>query len=132
MCEALNRFARAALVFFDPDNGFHVSSVAVGAATSPKYVYRSEVLATYERGHSVLVYQHFPRENHSQFRARAMEELGRLCHRSDVWCYETVDVAFLLVVHASHRESIGDTAKNVIDGWDNSFIVAHGPYGASS
>lgn len=127
MSEALSRFKKSTLIFFDPDNGLHVSSVATGAPASPKYVYRSEVLAAYERGHSVLIYQHFPREDHSQFRTRAMRELGRLCHRGEVWCFETADVAFLLVVHAQHRETIGNGARSATNGWDNTFMVAHGP-----
>lgn len=125
--ELLDRFRKAQLIFFDPDNGFHVSSVAIGAGASPKYIYRSEVLATYERGHSVLVYQHFPRESHKAFISRAVEELQRLCSRSLVWCFETADVAFLLVVHEAHQETIGRAARKLTNGWDSSFIAAHGP-----
>jgi|CXWL01.1.fsa_nt_gi hypothetical protein len=127
MCEALERLRRCQLVFFDPDNGLHVSSVAIGAATSPKYVYRSEVLAAYERGHSILIYQHFPREDHKSFISRATEELCRLCRRSQVWCFETADVAFLLVVHSAHQEIIGTIAANITADWDAAFVVAHGP-----
>jgi len=60
-----NRFLEFAkgvdLVFFDPDNGLEVKSVPRGKRNSSKYLYWSEVKASYNAGHSILIYQHFQR-----------------------------------------------------------------------
>ena len=49
------------LVFYDPDNGLEIKSVPRGRKRSSKYLYWDEVVESAGRGHSVLIYQHFPR-----------------------------------------------------------------------
>lgn len=59
---ASTALAEGDLIFFDPDNGIEVGSVAKGRRNSSKYVYRDELAAAYRTGHSLLVYQHFQRK----------------------------------------------------------------------
>lgn len=132
MAEALTRLRKAKILFFDPDNGLQVQSASTGSKSSPKYVYRSEVLGAFERGHSVLVYQHFPREHHAQFRQRQMTELAQICRGSNVWCFETTDVAFLLIVHPEHSDTIGTRVSSIGAAWKEGFMECHGPQRCSS
>jgi hypothetical protein len=49
------------LVFFDPDNGLEVASVACGKRNSCKYLYWQELEQALAGERTVCVYQHFPR-----------------------------------------------------------------------
>src|SRR5206468_3584125 len=65
--QMLRRFALVDLIFFDPDNGLEIKSRPSGRKESSKYLYWCELQRAYESGHSVLVYQHFTRENRANF-----------------------------------------------------------------
>ena len=60
---------------FDPDNGIEVRSCPPGKRNSSKYVTWSELVATYKSGRSVLVYQHFPRQNRVVFTLEVVNQL---------------------------------------------------------
>ncbi len=64
------------VLFFDPDNGIEVVSVQVGKRNSSKYIYWREIEDAYQKGHSVLVYQHFQRKERSQFIAGIAREVS--------------------------------------------------------
>jgi hypothetical protein len=85
------------VLFFDPDNGMSVRSVKRGTRGSSKYLYWDELGSAYDRGHSVIVYQHFPRQPRGQFvsalAARINEEVG--CNH--VSAIRTPSVAFLVI-----------------------------------
>lgn len=91
------------LVFFDPDNGLNVRSVSKGQVNSSKYLYRDEVRVTYGAGHSILIYQHFPREERGGFVRRIADDLCALAPVSEVWVFRTSHVAFFLVTQPKHR-----------------------------
>ncbi len=73
--EMLARAPENALVFFDPDNGLEVASVARGRRNSRKYLYLSELEQTLQGDRTVVVYQHFPRKPRL---AWLRDRLGRL------------------------------------------------------
>ncbi len=73
--ECTEKFAGCNLVFFDPDNGLEIKSTPRGRRDSCKFLYWQEVSSTFSSGASVLIYQHFIRENRSAFTARMAEEL---------------------------------------------------------
>ena len=79
LASALEALAGCGLAFFDPDNGLEVESVPLGGRGCNRYLYWSEAAAAWAAGHSLLVYQHFPREDRDAFvetlRARATAEL---------------------------------------------------------
>lgn len=54
--------ASANLLFFDPDNGMEVASTPPGSKGSSKYVYWEEIQTISPESFSILIYQHFPRE----------------------------------------------------------------------
>jgi hypothetical protein len=85
------------IVFFDPDNGLAVSSVAKGARGSSKYLYWDEVAAVYARGHSLLIYQHFPRRPRQEFLRSIAGKLQETTGCTRVLAVATPHVAFLLL-----------------------------------
>ncbi|RPI21525.1 MAG: hypothetical protein EHM61_24550 [Acidobacteria bacterium] len=60
---AFKTVAEAELVFFDPDNGFEIDSCRPGQKGSNRYLCWNEAQSCFDRGQSVIVYQHFAREN---------------------------------------------------------------------
>lgn len=100
--ECAEKFARADLVFFDPDNGLEVKSTARGRRDSSKYLYWQEVSATFASGASVVIYQHFIREKRGAFSARMAEELRRRLNPAAVFTFRTPHVLFLLAARERH------------------------------
>ncbi len=94
--------ATCPLLFFDPDNGLEVASTPAGRKNSSKYLYWVEVQETYKRGHSLVIYQHFPRRERTSFmRELVGEALARLGATS-IDTFATSHVLFLLI----HRPSM--------------------------
>ena len=111
LADALSLAAGADLVFFDPDNGLEVRSVAYGRAGSSKYLYWREVEETYAQGHSMLIYQHFPRVARGPYVEDLAAELGRRCGADRVIAFATPGVVFLLVPQRSHRRRFETAAE---------------------
>jgi hypothetical protein len=86
---AFDELKTAELIFFDPDNGLDVKSTPRGHAGSSKFIYRDEVADTYRHGHSVLVYQHFPRQKRDQFIGQITPDLLRCAPLAGLWCFRT-------------------------------------------
>ena len=55
---AVELFADRNLIFMDPDNGMLVKSVGKRSARSVKYAFYEEVKDYFDRGKSVLIYNH--------------------------------------------------------------------------
>ena len=58
---ALHAMEDADLVFADPDNGLEIASVDRLHAKGPKYAYYDDLRACWDRGQSLVVYQHTAR-----------------------------------------------------------------------
>jgi hypothetical protein len=117
-------FARASallagcpLLFFDPDNGLEVKSVRLGRRGSCKYLYWDEVESAFATGHSLLIYQHFPREERDPFIARKAQELSQRLQGSLVHVYRTQRVVFLLALHPEHARGIATANRLVESRW---------------
>ena len=99
--------AGADLVFFDPDNGMEVESVKLGRKGSSKYLYWREARDTYRRGHSLVLFQHFPRvkrDNFVQLLAdRAIQETGA----PKVVALRSINAVFFLVPQSRHGQLVG-------------------------
>jgi len=93
--ERVREFARGAqLVFFDPDNGMDVKSVRIGQRGPSKFLYRNEVSTFFAAGHSLLIYQVFPREKRDPFIRRLTHDLGKTTGTSVVFSYSTDRMVF--------------------------------------
>jgi len=126
-----NDYFRAALaalrgcdvLFLDPDNGVEVQSTARGKRGSTKYIYWSELHEAYDNGHSLLVYQHFPRVERKRFvpflADRLRDELGAPC----VEGFATPHVAFFLVRQDRHRAAVEKAAATVQSNWSEQIDI---------
>jgi hypothetical protein len=93
--EAIRLLAPADLWFFDPDNGLEVQSVRLGCRNSPKYLYLHEVEAAWSRGKSLLIFQHYIREDHAVFTQRLMQTLRHHANGASIYPISTDHVVFL-------------------------------------
>ena len=119
---ALDSLGRADLIFFDPDNGVAPRSVARGAANSGKYIFRDEIHDAYIAGHSVLVYQHFIREERVSHIERLAIDLAVCAPSAQLWCFWTPRTAFFLMVHPRHAPKLAPAATEACDRWKANFI----------
>ncbi len=112
------KFAKGAdLVFFDPDNGLEVKSVPRGKKKSSKYIYWSEVEASYKSGHSILLYQHFPRKPRESFIRSLIQQFKALEGIRNVISYCTFHVAFLLIPQPHHEKIFVENTAQVSLQW---------------
>ena len=111
-------FAEGAdLVFFDPDNGLEVKSVPRGKKKSSKYVYWSEVEKSYNSGHSILLYQHFPRKPRESFIRSLIQRFRVLEGVRTVFSYCTFHVAFLLIPQPHHENMFIEHNCKIRETW---------------
>jgi hypothetical protein len=111
------RFADQDLVFFDPDNGLEIKSSPIGRKNSRKFLYWSELVDTYAAGHSVLVYQHFIREQRDRFITRIASEILQRTGAPALLAFRTPHVVFLLAMQSKHREHFNRQAAQVAQVW---------------
>jgi hypothetical protein len=121
--EAAQLFRDAEWVFFDPDNGLEVPSVALGRKNSSKFLYWHEVVATFRDGKSVLVYQHFPRQNRDAFISSLCSSLLARTGTSRVLLFRTPHVVFLLASQPRHERHFLEQAAQVAAAWHPSQIA---------
>ena len=91
------------LVFLDPDNGLEVKSKPYGARNSSKYLYWHEVQGLWQAGKSLLIYQHFNRENRAPFIQRMLTALSQATPGSFVEAFSTKFVVFLMALQPEHH-----------------------------
>ena len=119
---ATRDLGRTDLIFFDPDNGLAPKSIAIGQTGSSKYIYLDEIAAAFGQGHSVLIYQHFVREEREAFIARLVGDLQTQAPTAVVWAFRTPNVVFFLLIHPTHGITLGAAAEEARDRWPTSFI----------
>jgi hypothetical protein len=122
---ALEQLSGVDLIFFDPDNGLEVPSKPRGRRDSCKFLFWDEVRAAYAAGHSLLIYQHFPREERSAFTRRMAFALGDQVGSSIVVSLSTTRVLFLLVPQEGPRPSILRGLDALADNWGGQIRIQH-------
>ncbi|MDO8501593.1 MAG: hypothetical protein Q7S20_07095 [Gemmatimonadaceae bacterium] len=105
------------LVFFDPDNGIEIETCRPGHKQSSKYLLWDEVAEQYKSGKSILVYQHFRREQRQAFIARMSEAFQRRTDCEAVVCFQTANVAFFLLIQQVHLERLLRASSQVARAW---------------
>lgn len=120
---AMNALSHTPVVFFDPDNGFEVKSVPVGAKDSSKYLLWTEVEEAYSRGHSVVVYQHFPRQPRAAFIEAVACRLHERLGASLVESYTTAHVVFFLASRPQHADRLAAVRELVAQRWSGQIGV---------
>lgn len=106
------------LIFFDPDIGIE-TFVKCGNKNSSQYLYWNEVKAAYDKGFSILVYQHRHRaktvdEMAEYLQCKAQEQFAR---DRNVFVYKTPSVLFLLITRNNHRQSVVESSKKIGQTW---------------
>lgn len=96
MRRALDSLAGVDLIFFDPDNGIEINSKPKGRKLSSKFLYWDEITNAFRPGRSVLIYQHYVRQNREKFTSRLVHELKVKTGALTVWAIHTPHVLFLL------------------------------------
>jgi predicted RNase H-like HicB family nuclease len=102
------------LLFLDPDNGIEVKSVQYGGRGSSRYVFWSEIEAAWGSGVSLLIYQHYPRQDHDVFASRTAEELRGHVPGALIYTLATPDVVFLLAAQPEHEAHV-EYAHRLVD-----------------
>lgn len=116
--EAFHALAACPLLFFDPDNGFAVPSTRIGNKRSSKYLYWPEVSDAYRRGHSLVVYQHYPM--HVK-RVPFVEGLAAECLRRlgapSVDTFGTPYVVFVVIPRPEHASRFAELHDRINTTW---------------
>ena len=121
------RLNDADLIFFDPDNGIEIKSRPYGRRQSSKFLYWHELAETFRNGKSVLMYQHFIRENREQFITRLSSEIIKRLGSDEIFSFRTAHVVFFLVPQPKHSEFFKKSADAVAYQWRGQIEVsAHG------
>jgi len=111
------------LIFFDPDNGIEVRSKPRGRKDSSKYVYWHEIEDAFDAGHSLLIYQHFPRVKREPFIETKTRELAEKTGAREVFSFGTPHVLFLLAPQEERREFFRARSLGVTDFWGSQIAV---------
>lgn len=117
------RFRGVDLIFFDPDNGLEIKTRPYGRKKSSKFLYWRELTLAFNAGKSVLVYQHYIRENREQFVERLSFELCRRLNVSDVLSFLTPHVVFFLVSQPEHAQHFEKKSAVVEAQWRDQIKV---------
>ena len=113
----LDRFKSVHLIFFDPDNGIEVS-VPAGKRKTCKYLYWSEIEQVWQRGHSVLIYQHFGRVQRTTCISNLMTTLHHQTGGTIV-SFKTPHTLFLLAIQNNHLGFLQTGVERLSLNWSN-------------
>jgi hypothetical protein len=106
------------MVFLDPDNGLEVGSKPYGRKGSSKYLYWHEVRTLWRAGKSLLIFQHFTRENRMKFIPRMRDALRDAAPGSLVTAFSTARVVFLLALQPDHRGKREAVLRSIAERWE--------------
>jgi len=113
----LSLFSGVDLIFFDPDNGLEVNSTKYGAIDSSKFLYWCEVKEAYEWGHSLLIYQHFPRIEHYNYINKRCEEIRTHINIDQVYVLKTSTVVYFLIPQKAHDDRLRLALEKIEERW---------------
>ena len=111
------------LIFFDPDNGLEVKSKQFGKKDSSKFLYWREVVDSYNAGRSILLYQHFIREERNKFIARLVADIRDKTGCENITYFKTSNVVFFLIAQDKHSQYFLNKAKEIASRWDGQIQV---------
>lgn len=111
------------LVFFDPDIGLEVQSRPYGQQGSSQYLYWHELVAGWERGHSLLVYQHFRRERREAFIECMARQMQARTGAATVHFFRTSHVVFFLLPALAQGESFEQRIGSVAEAWNGQIQI---------
>ncbi len=119
-----NALKSCPVVFLDPDNGIEIPSKHLGAKDSAKYVYWGEITRAYERGHSLVIYQHFVRESRDSYIARLAGQLAGRLHAPLVDSFRTAHVVFFLIARPEHAAAFDRAHLEIHERWRGQILAS--------
>jgi len=121
--ESLTRKTKSCeFVFLDPDTGLEIKSKPYGQVNSSRYVYWAEVEKLWSLGNSLLIYQHFIRENHKNFIERLLKRLAEATSGSLLEAFSTSHVVFLMALQPEHQQFHAEIINAVQKNWKGQII----------
>jgi hypothetical protein len=111
------------LVFFDPDNGIEVTSKKPGRKDYSKYVAWDEMKMAWEKGCSILIYQHFPHKTHEVFASEKVFELKKLTGSNFIRAFKASQVLYLLVGQEKHRVIFIEVIDKFLQSWEGEIQI---------
>jgi hypothetical protein len=105
------------LIFYDPDNGIEVKSTAKGRRNSAKYAYWDEIGGTFQSGQSLLLYQHFRREERKSFIHLLVAEFQTRLKPFKIYWLRTSQVVYFLCVQEKHADAFAARVAVVAEQW---------------
>lgn len=121
--EMFTQFKTMDLIFFDPDNGIEIKSKKRGQKNSCKFLYWDQLIQAYKENHSVLIYQHFVRENRDEFIKRLTVEINNKTGAKKIYSFKTSNVVFFLASQANHIKRFEQNIKRIPDAWENQIAL---------
>ena len=113
----------ADLVFVDPDNGILVPSRPIGSQDSSKYVSWQELSSLWSMGHSLLIYQHFPRVSREIYIRRTVQAVNAQLNAGSVVALRTPRVLFILAAQPEHKEVLHRAIAENLATWQGQIDV---------
>jgi hypothetical protein len=90
-------------------------------------VLRSEISEIFSGGQSILIYQHFPHEERAAFIRRMAASLRADTGASSVGCFQTSNVAFLLVCRPEHEMRLVAASNRLSVTWHDQIRPSFNP-----
>ena len=119
---ALDSFNAHEIIFFDPDNGLEIKSKPLGRKNSNKFLYFSEVQDAFNRGHSLVIYQHFPFIKHDLYITDRIRQLRETTNTSMVFSASTSRVCFFIVSQPNHIQHFKNRLDVLRNRWGSQFV----------
>jgi hypothetical protein len=114
------------LVFLDPDNGIEIKSKPRGTTDSSKYLYYDEIINLYKQGNSLLLYQHYIREDRLKFIQRISDKLKETTGCPIILPLKTSNVVYFLVPQVHLIEYFKQRIKLLSSTWLNEITIPLG------
>jgi len=106
------------LLFFDPDNGLETKTTPRGVKRSIQHIYWPEAVeAFHQRGHSLLIFQHFPRRSREIYLEERVQEFAGQLGVDRIEWFQTSQVVFFLAARPEHAAALQKAPEAVQAQW---------------
>ena len=113
----------ADLVFLDPDNGIETASVKSGKKNSERYVYWDELKQLSELGKSLLIYQHFGRQERNGFIQKTAQNVKQKLGTNNIISLRTKSSFYLLIIQNKHQPKLQKALLHINKLWGEHVLI---------
>jgi hypothetical protein len=105
------------LIFFDPDNGLETRGAPAGRKGSSKFIYLDELLCTFNKQHSILVFQFFRQIAPEVVINQRTEQIFSRLYVDEIASFKTPSVIFFLIPQTKHLKELKERSEQVERAW---------------